>query len=64
MIKEGDSVRLVETRDIFTKLRKGDLGIVKDVTFLPESIGASMQVWIRWDSCSNLALIDGIDRWG
>ncbi len=32
MTKAGDRIRLIETRDIFTKLKPGDIGTVKDVT--------------------------------
>ena len=63
MIKAGDRVKLIETRDIFTRLKPGDMGTVKDVTHLPDSIGGQKTVWISWDSGSNLALIDGIDQW-
>ncbi len=32
MTKADDRIRLIETRDIFTKLKPGDIGTVKDVT--------------------------------
>jgi len=63
MTKAGDRIRLIETRDIFTKLKPGDIGTVKDVIYLPESIDGQMQLWVKCDSGSNLALIDTIDQW-
>jgi hypothetical protein len=32
-----------ETRDIFAKLKPGSLETVKDITYLPESIGGQMK---------------------
>ena len=57
----GKRIRLVHTDDPWTKLRPGDMGTISDVTFLPASMGGRMQVWVKWDSGSSLAMIEGKD---
>jgi hypothetical protein len=48
---------------IISKLKRGDLGSITDVTYLPEDYGGQAQIWVRWDAGSILALIDGQDEW-
>ena len=50
------------TNHLSTRLEKGEIGTVQDITYLPESIGGQNQIWCKWESGSKLALIDGIDR--
>nr|WP_294806915.1 DUF4314 domain-containing protein [uncultured Nitrososphaera sp.] len=61
--KVGDRVELVFTNDPYTKLKAGDRGTVKSIDFLPESMGGEPQIWIKWDSGSGLALIEGKDSY-
>jgi hypothetical protein len=58
-----DRIRLIHTNDRYTKLKRGDLGSITDVTYLPEDYGGQAQIWVRWDAGSILALIDGQDEW-
>ena len=60
---EGKRIKLVHTDDPWTKLKPGDMGTIKDITFLPSSMGGNMQIWISWDSGSSLAMIDGKDEY-
>jgi hypothetical protein len=55
MVKPGDRVELVYTDDPYTRLRKGDQGVVRKVV--------STTVFIKWDDGSNLSLLEGEDRW-
>ena len=45
------------------KLKRGDLGSITDVIYLPEDYGGQAQIWVRWDAGSILSLIDGQDEW-
>lgn len=57
----GARVRLIHSDDPYAKLEPGDEGIVDDITILPESMGGHRQIWVKWDSGSTLALIEGKD---
>jgi hypothetical protein len=59
----GDRIRLIHTNDRYTKLKRGDLGSITDVTYLPEDYGGEAQIWVRWAAGSILALIEGQDEW-
>jgi hypothetical protein len=59
----GDRIRLIHANDRYTKLKRGDLGSITDVIYLPEDYGGQAQIWVRWDAGSILALIDGQDEW-
>ena len=39
----GDRIRLIHTNDRHTKLKRGDLGSITDVTYLPEDYGGEAQ---------------------
>ena len=63
--KKGDRVKLVFTDDQYTKLKPGDRGTVRSCDWLDFS--KEWQVWIKWDSGSNLAMViphDSISRVG
>jgi len=34
----------------YTKLKRGDLGSITDVTYLTEDYGAQAQIWVIWDA--------------
>jgi hypothetical protein len=57
-----DRIRLIHTNDKYTKLKRGDLGSITDVIYLPEDYGGQAQIWVRWEAGSILALIDGQDK--
>jgi hypothetical protein len=52
----GKRIKLIYTKDRYTKLRSGDPGTVTDVTILPEGME---QIWVSWDSGSRLAMMEG-----
>src|SRR5215216_2782094 len=58
----GKRIRLIFTDDRYTKHKSGDMGTVTDVTKLPKELGGDKQIWVRWDSGSNLAMIEGKDQ--
>jgi hypothetical protein len=59
----GKRIKLIHTNDPYTKLKQGDLGTITDVTELPASMGGNKQIWVRWDSGSSLAMIEGLDQY-
>jgi hypothetical protein len=64
-VKLGDKIRLEHTEDPFTKLKRGDTGIVKE--FWTDDLKGpdGNNVWrmrVKWDTGSNLSLLHGIDR--
>jgi len=58
----GKRIKLLHTSDPYTKLKPGDIGTVIDVhtVRLPKPF---TQIWVKWDSGSNLALIAGEDSY-
>ena len=52
----GMRVKLLSTTDPYTKLKKGDEGIVTDF----DALGT---MFVQWDNGSNLGLIMGEDNW-
>ncbi len=59
----GKRIKLVHTIDPYTKLKPGDLGTVVDITPVTMAPRPFTQIWVNWDSGSNLALILGEDRY-
>jgi Domain of unknown function (DUF4314) len=53
----GKRIKLIYTKDRYTKLRSGDTGTITDVTILPEG----MEQRVSWDSGSRLAMMEGKD---
>jgi Domain of unknown function (DUF4314) len=57
-MKRGDRVRLVYCQDPYTKLKAGDIGTFQrywtDDTHITRAS-------IKWDSGSNLSMIEGLD---
>lgn len=58
----GKRIRLLYTSDPYTKLKAGDEGMVVDVSTVNLPPRPFTQVWVKWDSGSNLALVFGEDR--
>ena len=54
----GRRVRLIHTDDPYTKLKYGSLGTINDISSTP---WGDIQVWVKWDSGSGLAMIMGQD---
>ena len=52
----GMRVKLLSTTDRYTKLKRGDEGVVTD-------FDASGTMFVQWDNGSNLGLIMGADNW-
>ena len=50
----GRRIRLLHTDNPYTKLRRGDLGTITDITITPWE---QIQVWCKWDNGSRLAMI-------
>ena len=61
--KLGKRIKLIHTNDPYTHLKQGDLGTITDVTELPADMGGNKQIWVRWDSGSSLAMIEGLDQY-
>ena len=61
--KVGKRIKLISTDDQCTRLKTGDMGTISDLTRLPQSLGNTLQIWIRWDNGSHLALLDGQDKY-
>ena len=59
----GKRIKLVHTNDQYTKLKPGDLGTVVDVNQVRMGIKPWIQIWVKWDNGSRLALIYGIDQY-
>ena len=56
-MKAGDRIELVYTNDQYTNLKPGDQGTVKEIVTMPASMGGGRQIWIDWDSGSNLSML-------
>ena len=52
----GMRVKLLSTTDPYTKLQRGDEGVVTDF----DALGT---MFVKWDNGSNLGLIMGEDNW-
>lgn len=52
MVKVGARVRLLNTRDYYSKLRTGDAGTVESIDYLGT-------IRVKWDKGGNLCLIEG-----
>jgi hypothetical protein len=57
----GKRIRLIFTNDPYTRLKTGDMGTITYVSELPSRVGGERQLWVSWDSGSNLAMIEGKD---
>lgn len=58
----GQRIELVHTSDEYTALRPGDRGTIEHVQPI-HSLGFT-QVWVKWDSGSNLMLVpESGDKW-
>lgn len=63
--EEGDRVELEHTSDPYTSLEPGDRGTVTGTGIVPAEVTGGRperQVWVDWDSGSNLMMILGEDR--
>ena len=58
----GKRVRLLHTNDPYTNLKRGDEGVVFDVWQVDLPPKPFVQVWVKWDGGSSLALIFGEDN--
>jgi hypothetical protein len=56
----GKRVRLVYTKDPYTDLKSGDLGTVTDVNECDFVGDFFTQIGVKWDSGSNLMLVQGM----
>lgn len=56
---EGRRIRLTHTTDVYTKLKKGDLGTIKWERL--DDLWGDDIVSVNWDSGSTLSLIRGRD---
>ena len=63
----GYRVRLIHTKDRFTRLRKGDTGTIGNITIIPDGHGGELgiQIWVKWDRYPNetFALVEGSSKW-
>lgn len=57
----GKRIRLIFTNDPYTRLKTGDMGTITYASELPSRVGGERQLWVSWDSGSNLAMIEGKD---
>lgn len=63
MPHKGDRIELIHTNDQHTKLKKGDRGtVVREITGTIHPY-VRAQIIIKWDSGSNLILLDPIDSY-
>ncbi len=59
----GKRIKLVRTSDPYTSLKPGDLGTVVDILKVNLPPKPFTQVFVKWDSGSSLALIQGEDSY-
>lgn len=59
----GRRVKLVSVDDPYTDLKPGTEGTVNFVQIMDAFDPPSTVLFVRWDTGSNLSLIEGIDRW-
>ena len=55
----GDEVVCVNMDDEFSPVKAGTTGVVKSVS----NVQGSNVYYVKWDSGSSLALLDGVDQW-
>lgn len=56
---KGKRIRLISTKDIYTKLKKGDTGTIQFRFVNSDRIA----IVTKWDSGSNLSVIEGVDEY-
>lgn len=61
----GYRVRLIHTKDRYTKLKSGDTGTVTEISELPEELDRQLQIWVKWDRDPSytFALVKGMSKW-
>lgn len=59
----GKRIKLIHTNDPYTNLKYGAMGTITYVSELPSRMGGERQIWVSWDSGSNLAMIEGKDSY-
>lgn len=59
----GKRVKLIYTDNPYTHLKRGDMGTITYISYLPDSMGGEQQLSIKWDTGSTLALITGRDQY-
>lgn len=55
----GDEVVCVNMDDQFSPVKAGTTGVVKSVS----NVQGSNVYYVKWDSGSKLALLEGVDQW-
>ncbi len=60
--KSGQRIELLHTDDEFTDLKCGSRGII-ELIHKHESEFMPNQIWVRWDNCSTLMLLEGKDQY-
>jgi hypothetical protein len=58
-LEVGDEVVCVNMDDQFSPVKAGTTGVVKSVS----NVQGSNVYYVKWDSGSSLALLDGVDQW-
>lgn len=58
-LEAGDEVVCVNMDDQFSPVKAGTTGVVKSVS----NVQGSNVYYVKWDSGSSLALLDGVDQW-
>jgi len=58
-LEAGDEVVCVNMDDQFSPVKAGTTGVVKSVS----NVQGSNVYYIKWDSGSSLALLEGVDQW-
>lgn len=56
---KGKRIRLISTKDPYTKLKKGDTGTIQFRFVNSDRIA----IVTKWDSGSNLSVIEGVDEY-
>lgn len=61
----GYRVRLIHTKDRYTKLRKDDTGTIIDICELPKELDRRLQIWVKWDKYPDyrFALVKGMSEY-
>lgn len=57
----GKRIKLIYTNDPYTHLKRDDMGTITYVSELPSRMGGERQIWVSWDSGSNLPMVEGKD---
>jgi hypothetical protein len=58
-LEVGDEVVCVNMDDNFSPVKAGTPGVVKSVS----DVQGSKVYYVKWDSGSSLALLEGVDQW-